>query len=65
MGGALPWLKKPRFQGLASAGAPPASQRYRVKNFVARDGKSQVGPKINTAYPQDRKFFLANGRRMV
>ena len=33
--------------------------------FSGRGEKPQVGPKIDTAYPQPEKFFLANVRRLV
>ena len=34
-------------------------------SFSGRGEKPQVGPKIDTAYPQPEKFFLANVRRLV
>ena len=58
-------LKKPRFQGLASDGVSLRWWARRSRAFRDECRKPQVGPKINTGYPQAEKFFLANAGRLV
>jgi hypothetical protein len=51
-------LKKLRFQGLASDGVSLEVAGAPQPHILGQGRKPQVGPNINTAYPQPKSFFL-------
>ena len=51
-GACLRWYERPR-------------RVRRSRAFRDKAANQQVGPKINTAYPQAEKFLLANAGRLV